>query len=386
MKIDYVLKNNTTEVGKVLLKYHVMWQSVFSFIIFLLNIILLISYDSEHGSRKDDPKLFGLSVTLTKVIMLILGILCGILWLLICTPVLITIAWMEKYKYEASQHVKNDQQMQAQRGEIQTSTTSIYHSMKAFTWITLSTLGNPMFIYMLLLGAAIVLGIIIHPFFYAFLVTYVIVQSPMMNSLLKAIWEPKTAILATIFLMILIVYLLIIWSYDSFPVDYPDNNCYSLWTCFLVSIDQTLKNGGIGNYLNSSYTVKENRIDIDYERLAYDNLEFLLITLLLIAIISGIIIDKFGELRARREENIADAKSSCFICGRETKDIDKDLTCPSFNFHVQLQHNLWDYVYFIAYLKFQEEHNPAGFSALEKYVIDKINKNDASWFPSYAQE
>ena len=98
---------------------------------------------------------------------------------------------------------------------------------------------------MLLLGAAIVLGIIIHPFFYAFLVTYVIVQSPMMNSLLKAIWEPKTAILATIFLMILIVYLLIIWSYDSFPVDYPDNNCYSLWTCFLVSIDQTLKNGGI---------------------------------------------------------------------------------------------------------------------------------------------
>ena len=341
MKIDYVLKNNTTEVGKVLLKYHVMWQSVFSFIIFLLNIILLISYDSEHGSRKDDPKLFGLSVTLTKVIMLILGILCGILWLLICTPVLITTAWMEQYKYEASQHMKNDQQIQAQRGQIIRSTTSVYSSIKTFTWISLNTLGNPMFIYMLLLGAAIILGIAIHPFFYAFLVTYVIVQSPMMNSLLKAIWEPKTAILATIFLMILIVYLLIIWSYDSFPVDYPDNNCYSLWTCFLVSIDQTLKNGGIGNYLNPSYTVKENSIDIDYERLAYDNLEFLLITLLLIAIISGIIIDKFGELRARREENIADAKSSCFICGRETKDIDKDLTCPSFDFHVQLQHNLW---------------------------------------------
>lgn len=147
-----------------------------------------------------------------------------------------------------------------------------------------------------------------------------------------------------------------------------------------------MKNGGIGNYLNQSYAVKEDSINLDYERLIYDNIEFLLITLLLIAIISGIIIDKFGELRSRREENIADAKSSCFICGRETKDIDKDLTCPSFEFHVQLQHNLWDYVYFIAYLKFQEEHNPAGFSALEKYVIDKINKNDASWFPSYLQE
>jgi len=153
----------------------------------------------------------------------------------------------------------------------------------------------------------------------------------------------------------------------------------------LTTADQSLKNSGIGNYINTGYTITDDGIKIDYERLLFDNLEFLLIALLLIAIISGIIIDKFSELRGRREENIADAKSSCFICGKESKDIDRDLNSPSFEFHVKLEHNLWDYVYFIAFLKFQEEHNPAGITAIEKYVIDKINDNDPSWFPSYAQ-
>jgi len=206
-----------------------------------------------------------------------------------------------------------------------------------------------------------------------------------MNSLLKAIWEPKFAILGTIVLMFLIMYFFVIISYNSFPTDYPDGDCYSLWTCFISSTDQTLKNSGMGNYLNSSYTVTDNSLEMDYERLIYDNLEFLLITLLLIAIISGIIIDKFGELRGRREENEADKKASCFICGIGSKDINRNLSSPDFDTHVKLQHNLWDYVYFIAYLRFQEKYSPAGFSAVEKYVIKKINDNDPSWFPSFQQ-
>lgn len=206
-----------------------------------------------------------------------------------------------------------------------------------------------------------------------------------MNNLLKALWEPRFAIMGTIALMFLLMYFFALYAYNRFPHDYPSNDCFDLWTCLVSSLDHTLKAAGIGNYIQSSYTEKSNYLQVDYERVIFDLLEFLLITILLISIISGIIIDKFSELRIKREENDKDAKSSCFICGRNNKDIDRDLTCPDFNTHIKLQHNIWDYVYFIAYLRFQEEHNPAGFSALEKYAINKMNKNDPSWFPSYQE-
>ena len=224
MKIDYTLKNNTMELGKVLLKYNDLWKSVFIFVIFLLNAVMLASYSSDHGSRLEDPKLFGLSVTATKVIMIALGLWCVILWLLICAPVLINIAWMQKYKYDVEMQRRQDEQLEGKRGVIVDDSTSVYKTLKTSTMVTYMTLSNPMFIYMFMLGASILLGLLYHPFFYSFLVVYIIVQSPQMNSLLSAIWEPKTAILATIFLMFLIVYLLVIWSYMSFPTDYPDNN------------------------------------------------------------------------------------------------------------------------------------------------------------------
>lgn len=292
---------------------------------------------------------------------------------------------MVSYKYDIEKEKQDLLHTVLIRGKNKSNSGVSYHSIVNMGITFLKILANPMIIYLILLLASILLGIIWHPFFYCFLVSFIIVQSPQMNSLLKAIWEPKYAILGTIILMFLIMYFFVIVSYNSFPVDYPDNNCYSLWTCFLSSMDQTLKNSGLGNYLNTSYTVKDEKLELDYERLIYDNLEFLFITLLLIAIISGIIIDKFSELRGRREENEADARSSCFICGRENKEIDRDLSCADFDTHVKLQHNLWDYIYFIAYLRYQEEHNPAGFSAIEKYVIDKMNTNNPSWFPSFQQ-
>lgn len=310
MKIDYVLKNNTTEVGKILLKYQALWRTLFLWLIVITNGIILASYSEEHGSRRDDPKLFGLSVSGTKIILLALGILCVVLWILTCLPLMISTAWMESYRYDTETEKKDALQQIFIRGKEQSTSKVSYQSVVKLGFKILKILSNIMMIYLILLLVSILMGIIWHPFFYCFLVSFIIVLNPQMNSLLRAIWEPKFAILGTIILMFLVMYFFVMISYNSFPTDYPDNDCYSLWTCFISSMDQTLKNSGLGNYLNSGYTVKDESLELDYERLLYDNLEFLFITLLLIAIISGIIIDKFGELRGRREENEADAKAS----------------------------------------------------------------------------
>jgi large-conductance mechanosensitive channel len=386
MKIEYVLQNNTTEVGKVLLKYNALWKSMFAFFIIVVNVFILASYSKSHGSRNNDPELFSLSKNSTQIIFFVIGIILLILWILIWVPVLIKTAWMEIYKYDIEMIKYEKTEKIGIRGmDLHATTYKFYKELKGYAIKTYKILSHEMLIFMLMLGASIILGILWNPFFYGFLVIYLIVESPQMNSLLKAIWEPKYALIATIVLMLLLFYLLVLYSYNSFSTFYPNDECFNLWECFLVTVDQSLKNSGIGNYIDSGYKVRSEGVSINYERLLYDNLEYLLIALLLISIISGIIIDKFGELRTRREETLADAKSNCFIWGKESKDIDRDLSCPGFEHHISLQHNLWDYVYFIAYLKYQEEHNPAGYSAIEKHVIDMINDNDAGWFPSFAQ-
>jgi hypothetical protein len=148
-----------------------------------------------------------------------------------------------------------------------------------------------------------------------------------------------------------------------------------------VSFDQTLKNSGIGNYLESAYSAREDGVEIEYDRVIFDNLEYLFITLLLIAIISGIIIDKFGELRARREEYYQDCENNCFICGKTKKELDQDMNSPRFEHHIKFEHNLWDYVYFIANIQEMKRNNVENITYVEQYVIDKLERNDNSWLP-----
>jgi len=51
-----------------------------------------------------------------------------------------------------------------------------------------------------------------------------------------------------------------------------------------------------------------------------------------------------------------------------------------FEYHIHLEHSVWDYIYFIAYLQFKDA-NSGGLTFEEKYVLDSLNRNDLSWFP-----
>ena len=88
------------------------------------------------------------------------------------------------------------------------------------------------------------------------------------------------------------------------------------------------------------------------------------------------IIDTFGELRDAQFENEYDRKNICFICQLSsdaclTRNID-------FDKHVNEVHNIWNYVYYIAYLHINNEKN---FKSLETQVLNKIEEGDTSWLP-----
>lgn len=62
---------------------------------------------------------------------------------------------------------------------------------------------------------------------------------------------------------------------------------------------------------------------------------------------------------------------------RETLD-KKGENKKGFLYHVKIDHNLWNYIFFISYLNNKEKTEYTGF---ESYIYDKLENNDIYWFP-----
>eukprot|EP00824_Muranothrix_gubernata_P007553 TRINITY_DN1960_c0_g3_i3.p1 TRINITY_DN1960_c0_g3~~TRINITY_DN1960_c0_g3_i3.p1 ORF type:complete len:634 (-),score=133.68 TRINITY_DN1960_c0_g3_i3:53-1954(-) len=103
---------------------------------------------------------------------------------------------------------------------------------------------------------------------------------------------------------------------------------------------------------------------------------FLLINLILVAIISGIIIDTFGALRDEKNFIEEDMKGQCFICS-----IDRDVfehKGSGFTAHIKRQHNMWRYMFFRMHLALKDHTE---FTGQESYVADMIANGDIGWYP-----
>ena len=90
----------------------------------------------------------------------------------------------------------------------------------------------------------------------------------------------------------------------------------------------------------------------------------------------GIIADSFVVLKNKIYKIEEDKKNICYIC-QITRDsaLNKNI---NFNKHVNNIHNIWNYVFFIAYLHFNNERN---FKSLETFVWEEILQNHTSWLP-----
>lgn len=102
----------------------------------------------------------------------------------------------------------------------------------------------------------------------------------------------------------------------------------------------------------------------------------MIIIILLLNIIFGIIIDTFGQLREEAAEKSHIMANYCFICGiaKEVFDLRVSLadaklaagTLPSdFNTHIKNEHNMWDYIFFLIYLK---NKDPNEYTGIERCI------------------
>ena len=119
-------------------------------------------------------------------------------------------------------------------------------------------------------------------------------------------------------------YIFSLFAYYSIYTDY-GGWCNDTLTCFVYNVDAAFKfDGGIGGGIDAPPLPNggENTSKF-FTRLVYDNLYNIILMIVMISIISGIIIDKFAEMRDEQNEQDEDIENVCFVCHIERDEIDK---------------------------------------------------------------
>ena len=154
-----------------------------------------------------------------------------------------------------------------------------------------------------------------------------------------------------------------------------ESYCYSSVPCFLIYASLgTRSMGGISENIDKTSYQRDPILFLG--RFFHDILYFLLIVLIMGYIFLAIIIDTFSELRDTQMENDNDRNNICFICQLSSDDcLARNI---DFDKHVNEVHNIWNYLYFLAYLHL---NNPNNFNRVENKVWEKLQEQDYSWFP-----
>jgi hypothetical protein len=167
--------------------------------------------------------------------------------------------------------------------------------------------------------------------------------------------------------------------YDAELEESINKECHSLLGCFYLLAYQGLSEAG---NIKSALQIAQTG-SADYPlRIIFDSVFFIWVGVVLMNIITGLMVDTFSSIReekATREEILA---SDCFVCGlqRNTyEDMGLGPTAPTFDKHLSSDHDLWSYVYYVAYLR---KKDPTEDSGIESYVRQQVNDLSLEWIPS----
>uniref|UniRef100_A0A8C3EY06 Ryanodine receptor 3 n=1 Tax=Corvus moneduloides TaxID=1196302 RepID=A0A8C3EY06_CORMO len=166
-----------------------------------------------------------------------------------------------------------------------------------------------------------------------------------LRTILSSVTHNGKQLVLTVGLLAVVVYLYTVVAFNFFrkfynkseDEDEPDMKCDDMMTCYLFHMYVGVRaGGGIGDEI-------EDPAGDPYEmyRIVFDITFFFFVIVILLAIIQGLIIDAFGELRDQQEQVREDMETKCFICGIGNDYF--DTTPHGFETHTLQEHNLANY-------------------------------------------
>uniref|UniRef100_A0A668ABN8 Inositol 1,4,5-trisphosphate receptor n=1 Tax=Myripristis murdjan TaxID=586833 RepID=A0A668ABN8_9TELE len=268
-----------------------------------------------------------------------------------------------------------------------------------------------LFIYHLGYAIICVLGLLVHEFFYSFLLFDLVIREETLLNVIKSVTRNGRSIILTAVLAIFLVYFFSIIGFlffkndflmevdrpsapgqtsqtfaetcmrdscpDSSPKHDADNGteyvCDTLLMCIITVLNQGLRNGGgVGDILRRPS--KEEPLFA--ARVVYDLLFFFVVIIIVLNLIFGVIIDTFADLRSEKQRKEEILKTTCFICGLERDKFDNKTV--SFEEHIKSEHNMWHYLYFLVLVRVKD---PTEYTGPESYVAQMIEEKNLDWFP-----
>ena len=311
LKIDYWLRTHLGRFFGLFIKYIELWKNYLQVLAVTINVLIIYSYSDELGDRMNKPSVGELNQTETEWLLRVLGILNVLLAFIVVGVQLALRIPYNIQRYKVREQDQKKRQKDADYAMRENTTYKAYNKLHGYYEALKMIVTDKLILYHTLYFIFTILGVTFHPFFFAFCLTYLIVRSAVLINVLKAVYEPRYQIILSLFLFFVVAYFFSIFSYMLFYDDYNDslqNSCYSLWSCLVVTVDQSYKNdGAIGGFLPVPFTPGADKLSVSWGRFFYDYIFNLIVAILLVEILSGIIIDKFGELREENEEKLKDS-------------------------------------------------------------------------------
>lgn len=245
-------------------------------------------------------------------------------------------------------------------------------------WKAGVTITDNSFLYQLWYFIFSVLGNFNNFFFAAHLLD-VAVGFKTLRTILQSVTHNGKQLVLTVLLLTIIVYIYTVIAFNFFRKFYiqeeddeVDKKCHNMGTCFIFHLYKGVRaGGGIGDEIGDP-----DGDDYEKYRIIFDITFFFFVIIILLAIIQGLIIDAFGELRDQLESVKDDMESNCFICTMEKSYF--DAVPHGFDTHVQQEHNLANYMFFLMHLINKPDTE---FTGQETYVWNMYQQRCWDFFP-----
>jgi len=227
----------------------------------------------------------------------------------------------------------------------------------------------------------VTIGSLFHPLVAVFQILDIAFRVDTIKQIYSSISRNVTQFLWTLFLLVLtnVIYSFIGFFFmnDKFMSE-EDPLCETAFSCLLNVLNLGLRSGGgIADVIGSQPYLSED-VGLFIARVVFDLSFFIIMIILLLNLIFGMIIDAFGDLRDQKTSNEEDEKNVCFICGIERSEFEKHM---NFEEHTLEEHNIWSYVYYIAYLIEKQKTSKNEMTDIENFVIEKYSISNYEWIP-----
>lgn len=232
------------------------------------------------------------------------------------------------------------------------------------------------------------------PFFYSLLLFDMIFQSVVLRNVVEAVFRPVQQVSLTILLMLVMMFSFAMFGIStSVAVNYAEATCENMLDCYITTVYEGLRmGGGIGDFLTPITVMQTGNWGL---RALFDLLFFFLISVILFNIIAGIIIDMFSALRDKTNERLDKRQNFDLVSGLSRFELDNAAVkyqallddddknagmaaVTGYNDHIHNRQNIWDYMYFMFYLKVKD---PTEYTGPEKKIQQLQATQDTRWLP-----